>query len=108
MGTGAPVTSEDSSRHLVRELQSVRETAPVTLPAKLSRAEKIRDRIQAVCLDDWKTPAEIARAVLMRSAENLTRRHLGPMVEANLLKRRYEEKNHPAQAYRTVKRESSD
>ena len=31
-----------------------------------------------------------------------SRRHLGPMVEAKQLERRYDEKNHPAQAYRAA------
>ncbi|MFO0642571.1 MAG: ATP-binding protein [Polyangiaceae bacterium] len=103
--TGAPVTSPASSRHLTRELPSLPGGAPVTSVAKPTRAEQIRERIRAVCSEDWKTPAEIARALAIRSSENLTRRHLGPMVEANQLKRRHDEKNHPAQAYRTVEGE---
>jgi hypothetical protein len=53
--------------------------------------------VRGVCAEAWKTPAEIARALSIRCAENLSRRHLGPMVEAKQLERRYDE-NHPAQA----------
>jgi ATP-dependent DNA helicase RecG len=100
---GTPVNPEGNSRQLRQELPSVQAGTPVTLSAKPSRAGKIREQIRAFCSDDWKTPAEIGQALSIRSAENLTRRHLGPMVEARLLERRHAEKNHPAQAYRAVK-----
>ena len=108
MAAGTPVSSARNSRQFGAELPSARVGPPVISAAMPSRAEQTRARIRAVCAEGWKTPQEIARALSLGSAENLTRRHLGPMVEANELRRRHEEKNHPAQAYRAVDEEGED
>lgn len=99
---GTPVSSGRDSRHLGDELPSVGRGSPVSSNPKRSRAERIREQIRWFCANEWRTPSEIARSLSRASPENLTRRHLGPMVEAKQLERRYEERNHPQQAYRTL------
>lgn len=98
----APVSSAGSSRQLELELPSVQAEATVSGP----RADKVRERIRLACVDDWQTPAEMAEKLSIRSVENLTRRYLGPMVEAGDLERRFPQKTHPGQAYRALKSRS--
>ncbi|MDE0127260.1 MAG: putative DNA binding domain-containing protein [Bryobacterales bacterium] len=69
------------------------------------RKERVREVIQAICRTrDWTTPSRIAKLLHLRR-RNLTSRHLGPMVDAGRLVRRYPDTpNHPAQAYRASHR----
>ena len=72
------------------------------------RREHLRRVIEAVLANrGWTRPAKLA-AWLGVNAEGLSRRHLGPMVAAGRLERRYPGRpNHRAQAYRTVPAEGS-
>ena len=69
--------------------------------------EHVREVIQAICRTrDWTTPSQIAKLLHLRR-RNVTSRHLGPMVDAGRLVRRYPDTpNHPAQAYRASHRGS--
>ena len=71
------------------------------------RKERVREVIQAICRTrDWTTPSQIAKLLHLRR-RNVTSRHLGPMVDAGRLVRRYPDTpNHPAQAYRASHRGS--
>ena len=67
------------------------------------RKERVREVIQAICRTrEWTTPSQIAKLLHFRR-RNLTSRHLGPMVDAGRLVRRYPDTpNHPSQAYRAT------
>ena len=67
------------------------------------RKERIRPVIEAICtLQDWTTPAEIARILRFRQ-RNLSERHLRPMVNAGRLVRRFpDHPRHPRQAYQAT------
>jgi len=102
---GTPVNSGPSSRQSGGELPSKGGT-PVNSAEGRFRGEGARAAILSFCKGRWLTPAEVATHLQTRSVENLTRRHLSPMVAEGLLERRHEEKNHPQQAYRTVETET--
>ena len=64
------------------------------------RKEKLRQVIAQLCSDQWRTGAWLAQ-LLSREPQNLTDRHLTPMVRDGLLERRFPDiLNHPEQAYR--------
>jgi ATP-dependent DNA helicase RecG len=119
---GTPVNPEGNSRQSEGELPSIGGVTPgdsggtpgnpqrnsrrselpsIGTPGNRPRRNPLRSRIAMLCTD-WRTPVQLATALGNRSAPDLTRRHLSPMVEAGLLERRHAEKNHPAQAYRAV------
>ncbi|MCP9832144.1 putative DNA binding domain-containing protein [Synechococcus sp. HJ21-Hayes] len=65
------------------------------------RKEKLRQVIGQLCSDQWRTGAWLA-GLLNRQPENLSDRHLSPMVKDGLLERRFPDiPNHPEQAYRS-------
>ncbi len=65
------------------------------------RSQRLREVIALICRQrDWTTPAELARWLQIKP-ENLTTRHLSPMVESGELERRFPDKpTHAEQAYR--------
>ena len=64
------------------------------------RKEKLRQVIGQLCSDQWRTGAWLA-GLLNRQPQNLSDRHLSPMVKDGLLERRFPDiPNHPEQAYR--------
>ena len=71
------------------------------------RKKRIREVIESICRTrDWTTPSQLAK-LLNFSLRSLTGRHLGPMVDAGTLVRRFPDThNHPAQAYRATHRGS--
>ncbi len=68
------------------------------------RSQRLREVIALICSHrTWTTPAELARW-LQIMPENLTTRHLSPMVESGQLERRYPDKlTHAEQAYRATR-----
>jgi ATP-dependent DNA helicase RecG len=65
------------------------------------RKEKLRQVIGQLCSDQWRTGAWLA-GLLNRQPQNLSDRHLSPMVKDGLLERRFPDiPNHPEQAYRS-------
>jgi ATP-dependent DNA helicase RecG len=100
----APVNSPGDSRQSDMELPSIDSGAPVHSEGRGPRGEKAREAILQACKEDWRTPTELAGVLKTSSVDNLTRRHLSPLVEEGRLERRYGEKNHPQQAYRARKK----
>jgi hypothetical protein len=64
------------------------------------RKEKLRQVISQLCSGHWRTSAWLANQLNLDPG-NLADRHLGPMVKAGTLERRFPDSpNHPEQAYR--------
>lgn len=64
------------------------------------RKEKLRQVISQLCPGHWRTSAWLANQLNLDPG-NLADRHLGPMVKAGTLERRFPDSpNHPEQAYR--------
>lgn len=110
--TGTPGDIVRDSRGYQTELPGIRagtpgDTGPAPAAGRLGarpRKDKLWPEILRICSGAWLTPPEIAAALGPgRSPEELTRAHLGPMVKDGLLERRYDERNHPQQAYRSRK-----
>ena len=73
----------------------------ITLLGARPRKEKLRRVISQLCSSHWRTSAWLAQQLNLDPG-NLAERHLGPMVKAGSLERRFPDSpNHPEQAYRT-------
>jgi hypothetical protein len=71
-----------------------------TLLGARPRKEKLRRVISQLCSSHWRTSAWLAQQLNLDPG-NLAERHLGPMVKAGSLERRFPDSpNHPEQAYR--------
>lgn len=67
--------------------------------------EELRRAILAFCGDEWKTLGEIA-LTLGRSEQSVRKRYLPPLLEQDVLERRYpDQPRHTLQAYRTTRKD---
>lgn len=105
--------SDLDARGLGPDTRGLEEDARGALPADLRAAidalgpkpaaPRLRRVLLDVCALGWWTPRELAALLGLKDAANLSRKHLGPLVEEGKLERRFPDNPaHPRQAYRAA------